>query len=78
MKAMALTSEGQVTIPKEVRDLLGIGPGSKVTFELTPAGDVVIRPLAVRPARRSPLSKLRGTATVHMGTDEIMALTRDS
>jgi AbrB family looped-hinge helix DNA binding protein len=76
MKATTLTSKGQVTVPKEVREFLSIGPGSKVTFELTPAGDVVIRPLAVRPARRSPLAKLRGTATVRMRTDEIMALTR--
>jgi AbrB family looped-hinge helix DNA binding protein len=76
MKATALTSKGQVTVPKEVRDFLGIGPGSKVTFELTPAGEVVIRPLVVRSSRRSPLSKLRGTATVRMRTDEIMALTR--
>jgi AbrB family looped-hinge helix DNA binding protein len=76
MKATALTSKGQVTVPKEVRDFLGIGPGSKVTFELTPAGEVVIRPLVARASRRSPLSKLRGTATVRMRTDEIMALTR--
>ena len=76
MKATTLTSKGQVTVPKEVREFLSIGPGSKVTFELTPAGDVVIRPLVVRSARRSPLAKLRGTATVRMRTDEIMALTR--
>lgn len=76
MKATTLTSKGQVTVPKEVRDLLGIGPGSKVTFELTAAGEVLIRPLAARTKRRSPLEKLRGTATVRMRTDEIMALTR--
>ena len=30
---MKLTSKGQVTIPKAVRDKLGVGPGSNVGFE---------------------------------------------
>ena len=30
---MRITSKGQVTIPKAVRDKLGIGPGSNVGFE---------------------------------------------
>lgn len=76
MAAMTLTSKGQVTVPKNVRDFLGIGPGSKVTFELTPEGDVKLRPHGVRATRRSPFAKVRGSATVRMRTDEIMRLTR--
>lgn len=76
MTDTTLTSKGQVTVPKKVRDFLGIGPGSKVTFELTPKGDVVLRPAAARRARRSPFAKVRGSATVKMRTDEIMRLTR--
>ena len=30
---MRVTSKGQVTIPKAVRDKLGVGPGSNVGFE---------------------------------------------
>jgi len=30
---MRVTEKGQVTIPKELRDALGIGPGSEVAFE---------------------------------------------
>jgi AbrB family looped-hinge helix DNA binding protein len=30
---MRITSKGQVTIPKAIRDKLGVGPGSNVGFE---------------------------------------------
>ncbi|MFN0301387.1 MAG: AbrB/MazE/SpoVT family DNA-binding domain-containing protein [Burkholderiales bacterium] len=72
-----MTSKGQVTIPKKVRDLLGIKPGSAVDFELTPAGEVVLR--HGKRKTRSPtrqFARLRGVATVKMTTDQIMALTR--
>ena len=77
-----VTSKGQVTIPKQVRERLGITPGSAVVFELTEAGEVVLRRVhagaAGRPARatKSRFSKLRGRATVKMRTEEILALTR--
>ena len=38
-----VSPKGQVTIPKPVRDLLGIEPGSAVEFDVTPDGDVVLR-----------------------------------
>lgn len=31
--SITVPSKGQVTIPKRVRDLLGIGPGSKIDLE---------------------------------------------
>jgi len=36
--------KGQAVIPKEIRDILGIKPGSEVIFE-TRAGEVVVKPL---------------------------------
>jgi AbrB family looped-hinge helix DNA binding protein len=36
--ATSVTSKGQVTIPKRVRDALGITPGSKVEFDLAGGG----------------------------------------
>ena len=80
--ATNVTSKGQVTIPKKVRDRLGIESGSAVAFELTDSGDVVLRPVGRgggrRPARppKSRFAKLRGRATVKMRTEEILALTR--
>jgi AbrB family looped-hinge helix DNA binding protein len=76
MIATTLTSKWRVTVPKNVRDRLGIGPGSKVVFELTPQGDVLLRPLAARPARSSPFAEVRGSATVKMRTEEFMGYSR--
>lgn len=70
-----VTSKGQVTIPKPVRDRLGIVPGSAVDFELAPDGRVVL----VKVGEGAPISRfrsLRGRAGTGLTTDQIMALTR--
>jgi AbrB family looped-hinge helix DNA binding protein len=73
--ATMVTSKGQVTIPKPVRDRLGIEPGNAVDFELTPDGRVVLVKVdAVPPTSR--FAALRGRADAKLTTDEIMALTR--
>jgi len=70
-----VTSKGQVTIPKAVREMLGIVPGSKVDFRRSEDGDVVLtRTDEKRPASR--FEKWRGHAGKGLTTDEIMALTR--
>ena len=38
-----LTSKGQITIPKEIRDSLGSQPGDRMTFTLMPDSTVVMR-----------------------------------
>jgi AbrB family looped-hinge helix DNA binding protein len=70
-----VTTKGQVTIPKPVRDLLGIGPGSKVDFRRAADGSVVLM-RADRQTKASHFAKLRGHAGQGLGTDAIMALTR--
>lgn len=78
--ATRVTSKGQVTIPKRVRDLLGIRPGTPVDFDLLPDGQVAIRPARgggrKAGAAASRFARVRGAATVRMRTDEILALTR--
>jgi antitoxin PrlF len=37
-----LTSKGQTTIPREVRDFLKLRPGDKLEFKLNPDGKTVI------------------------------------
>jgi antitoxin PrlF len=72
-----VTSKGQVTVPKTIRDYLGLKAGSAVTFERLDSGEIVLRPAKTKgKLRKSIFAKLRGRATVRMKTDEIMALTR--
>jgi AbrB family looped-hinge helix DNA binding protein len=76
---MQVTSKGQVTIPLEIRNRLGLLPHTEVVFDL--AGDHArIRKAAgaagASARGRLTLEALRGTADVRMNTDEIMALTR--
>jgi AbrB family looped-hinge helix DNA binding protein len=75
---MRVTEKGQVTIPKELRDALGIGAGTEVEFERLD-DTIVVRKLAGRSTRgRQLVERLRGRGDVAMTTDEIMALTRGS
>ena len=38
-----LTSKGQTTIPKDIRDSLGIKSGDRMSFTLMPDGTVLLR-----------------------------------
>ncbi len=71
-----ITRKGQVTIPKKVRDFLGLQPGMQVRFDLRPDGAVVLEKATGDPVPASRFAKLRGTAKSGLSTDEIMALTR--
>ncbi len=70
-----VTSKGQITIPKRVRDLLGIKPGSLVDFERSEDGRIVLVKVGKK-QRSSRFSRLRGHAGKGLSTDEIMAMTR--
>jgi AbrB family looped-hinge helix DNA binding protein len=76
---MQVTSKGQVTIPQEIRNRLGLLPHTRVEFELA-KDHARIRKAGGAAAKgdrgRLALEALRGTADVRMRTDEIMALTR--
>lgn len=75
---MRITSKGQVTIPVEIREQFGLLPHTQVRFEVE--GDtvrIVKDSEAQGPSRgRQLVNRLRGSATVDMTTDEILALTR--
>lgn len=80
---MRVTSKGQVTIPKHVRDRAGLKPGAEVDF-VERNGEVVVRKAAKTKARpatpaddlASHLERLRGSVDLGMTTDEYMELLR--
>jgi AbrB family looped-hinge helix DNA binding protein len=72
---MRVTSKGQVTIPKPVRDRLGIRPGSEVAFEEEDGRFYLVRAdnLAYWKTR---IDRVRGAADGGLSTAEIMRMTR--
>ncbi len=50
-----MTAKGQVTIPKRLRDHLGLQPGSNVDFELADGGCVVLKPQKAVPEGGLPV-----------------------
>ena len=74
---MRITSKGQVTIPIDMREKLGLLPDSEVVFELE-RDSVRIRKAPQANARgRGLVARMRGAAGPGLTTDEIMALTRE-
>ena len=72
---MRVTTKGQVTIPRNVREILGITPETEVEF-IEENGRFYIAKANSRKATKK-FKKLRGIATAKMSTDEIMDLTRE-
>lgn len=74
---MRVTSKGQVTIPKPIRDQLGIDPETELEFELCAEG-VLLRIVAPSQGRDavSRLRELGRLAWTGPTTDEVMELTR--
>lgn len=73
--ATTVTSKGQVTVPKRVRERLGIVPGSRVEFELAEDGRIVLTKVGQQKSV-SRFERFREIAGPGLSTDEIMALTR--
>ena len=74
-----VTSKGQVTIPKRLRDSMHLDPGSKVTFEINKDGEAVLRKCgSAERARPDKFERALGSAEIKLGcsTDEYMAMIR--
>ena len=59
-----LTSKGQTTIPKEIRDSLGMKAGDRMTFTLMPDGTVVMRVKARTVGELAGMLHKKGRKTV--------------
>jgi AbrB family looped-hinge helix DNA binding protein len=75
---MRITSKGQVTIPMEIREKLGLLPNTEVEFEID--RDTVRMKKASAPTRpdrgRALIEHMRGKGSRRITTDQIMKLTR--
>lgn len=54
MAIATLTSKGQTTVPRDIRERLGLEPGDQLHFTLLPNGTVVMR------AKKRSLASLAG------------------
>jgi AbrB family looped-hinge helix DNA binding protein len=72
-----ITTKGQVTIPQEIREKLGLHPNTDVEFRID--GDTVVMTKTSAKRRADQLLELMTGALDGCGmtTDEIMAMTRD-
>jgi len=82
---MRVTSKGQVTIPRDLRELIGIEPNSEVVFTvedgrlmLTPkSGTEALKEQTRLAGLMETLARLEGTGDPALGADALMQMTRD-
>jgi antitoxin PrlF len=75
--AYALTTKSQVTVPKAVRQALGVLPGQEIDYEVKPNGQVIMFPVKKPNApEENPFLKFVGIGIAGMSTEEILRETR--
>ena len=62
----AITTKGQATIPKAIREHLGLKAGDRVKFFVHPNGSVVLLPKLPAPELRGILKSPRRGVTIEM------------
>jgi AbrB family looped-hinge helix DNA binding protein len=68
-----ITSKGQATIPKPVREHLGLKPGDRVKFFVHPDGTVVLLPKPPVSALRDILKPPRRPVTIEEMNEAVIA-----
>jgi AbrB family looped-hinge helix DNA binding protein len=74
---MRITSKGQVTIPIEIRERVGLLPGTEVEFEVEGDRVRLVRSAHAPGRGRGLVERMRGRASSTLSTDEILSLTRE-
>jgi antitoxin PrlF len=69
----AITAKGQATIPKAIRDHLGLKPGDRVKFFLHPDGSVVLLPKLPAAALRCIVKPRRRPVTIEVMSEAAAA-----
>ena len=73
---MRVTAKGQITIPAQIREYLGILPHDDVDFQIRGGLVVLIKAKPVRKAGRGRFAGLRGILAGRLTTDQWMKATR--
>jgi len=72
-----LTLKGQVTIPKHIRDALGLMPGAQLDFAVNSQGEVVLQnAVANATSSKDRFELARGKAQIKWKTKDLMKLLR--
>jgi AbrB family looped-hinge helix DNA binding protein len=72
---MRITSKGQVTIPQELRERLGLGAGTEVEVVAAEEG-ALVRPVTQRSRGESLVAALRDRADSGLTADQVLQMTR--
>jgi AbrB family looped-hinge helix DNA binding protein len=72
---MKIDSNGQIAIPPNIREQLGLFPGTEIHLEVIGNTLQIRKPIPNRGTQI--IAAMRGKATSKLSTDEIMQLTRD-
>ena len=72
---MRVTTKGQVTIPRNIREKLGIIPETDIDFKEDNGRFYIVK--TTKPKLSNKFNKFRGIASAKMTTDEILHLTRE-
>jgi AbrB family looped-hinge helix DNA binding protein len=70
-----ITSKGQVTIPRELRQRYGLGAGVEVEV-LATEGGALVRPAVAQSRGRNAIARLRDRADGGLDADAVLTLTR--
>lgn len=73
---MRVNIKGHISIPRHVREMLGIVPNSEIDFKEENNRVYLLKKTVGVTKQENRFRRFRGAATVKMTTDEIMALTR--
>lgn len=73
---MRISSKGQVTIPANIRNKLGLLPNTEIFFEIEGSKAIICKGKANYKKSTSLIRSLTAKSTVKISTDEIMKLTR--
>jgi antitoxin PrlF len=72
----ALTSKSQVTVPKAIRQQLGVEAGKEIDYRTQPDGSVIIFAVKTKAPSKGKFAKWRGVGVQKRATDDIMRDTR--